>query len=68
MSLTNEQLYELELNQARRRIETLEVSLRQIARMRLMPNDKINTITLHGAIEVAKLHFADSSSTKETKP
>lgn len=47
------------IEEAAARIETLEKSLKQIAQMRLMPDDKINRVTLHAAIEVAKLHFAD---------
>lgn len=35
----------------------IEESLRQISRMRVMPDDKINRTTLHAAIEIAKLHF-----------
>jgi hypothetical protein len=52
------------------RLHSIEESLRQISRMRLMPDDKINRVTLHAAIEVAKLHFGDgvpSSSTVAAK-
>ncbi len=49
-------------------LATRQKSLDQIARMRLMPDDKINRATLHAAIEVAKLHAGHQQNPRtETK-
>lgn len=41
------------------RIERLEKTLGEISRMRIMPDDKLNRVTLHAAIEIARMQLED---------
>lgn len=47
------------LSVAIKRIERLEKTLGEIRRMRVMPDDKINRINLHAAIEIARMQLEE---------
>jgi hypothetical protein len=49
--------YEADIEKLKEKLERVRKTLGEISRMRLMPDDKVNRITLHAAIEIARMEL-----------